>query len=313
MVSGRSALAWIAASRGLPTDRDTTDRLRDHATMQHTCHVTSVVIPAHNESGVILRLLDGLLADAAPGEFDVLVVCNGCTDDTAELARSRPGVRVLEIDAASKVAALNVGDQQAQGFPRVYLDADIELSTQSLRLVRDALESFPSAAPRPVVDSRGGSLLVRGYFAIWSRLGYTTSHVLGSGIYALSEEGRGRFDTFPELIADDGFVYCQFTPDERCNPPGATFTIRAPRTVPSLVKRRVRIVAGNIELERKTGLHPQHDGPGWLSVVRHNPRLAFAAPFFVGVNTYASLAARRRAKSGTAGPWSRDLSTRESN
>ncbi|WP_157749167.1 glycosyltransferase family 2 protein [Jatrophihabitans sp. GAS493] len=274
--------------------------------------MTSVIVPAHDEAKVILRLLDGALADAAPDEFDVVVVCNGCTDDTAALARSRPGVRVVEIDAASKVAALNVGDRHARDFPRIYLDADIELSTQSLRLVRDALAEAPAAAPMPVVDTRGGSPLVRGYFAIWSRLGYTTSHVLGSGVYGLSESGRERFGEFPDLISDDGFVYCQFAPSERHNPPGASFTIRAPRTVATLVKRRVRIIAGNIELERKTGLQPQHDGPGWLSVVWHNPRLAFAAPFFVGVNTYASLAARRRARAGTAGPWSRDLSTRGS-
>ena len=115
--------------------------------------VTSVIVPAHNEASVVGRALDSLLHEAEPGEFDVIVVCNGCTDDTADTARTRAGVRVVEIQTASKVAALNAGDEHAQGFPRIYLDADIELSTESLRLVRDALADNPAAAPLPIVDS----------------------------------------------------------------------------------------------------------------------------------------------------------------
>ena len=37
----------------------------------------SVVIPAHNESTAIRRCLDALFAGLAPGELDVVVVCNG--------------------------------------------------------------------------------------------------------------------------------------------------------------------------------------------------------------------------------------------
>ncbi len=64
--------------------------------------MTSVVIAAHNEAAVIERCLASLLADAASGEFDVIVVANGCTDNTARLAERRPGVRVVEIPEASK-------------------------------------------------------------------------------------------------------------------------------------------------------------------------------------------------------------------
>ena len=56
--------------------------------------MTSIVIAAYNEAAVIGRCLDALLSGAAPGEFDVTVVANGCTDDTAEVA-ARDGVRVL--------------------------------------------------------------------------------------------------------------------------------------------------------------------------------------------------------------------------
>ena len=46
----------------------------------------SVVIPAHDEEAVIERCLGTLLADARAGEVEVVVVCNGCTDDTAARA-----------------------------------------------------------------------------------------------------------------------------------------------------------------------------------------------------------------------------------
>lgn len=69
--------------------------------------MTSIVIPAHNEGQVIGRLLDSLLAGPAEDETDIVVVCNGCTDDTAQIAAARgPRVRVVDIPTPSKHAAL---------------------------------------------------------------------------------------------------------------------------------------------------------------------------------------------------------------
>src|SRR5580658_5015807 len=60
--------------------------------------MTTVVIPAHNEGRVIRRLLEPLIKGADPGEMDIIVVANGCTDDTAEAAASfGPAVRVLTL------------------------------------------------------------------------------------------------------------------------------------------------------------------------------------------------------------------------
>ena len=39
--------------------------------------------------------------------------------------------------------------------------------------------------------------------------------MIGVGVYALSEEGRRRFDEFPEVIADDGYVRMLFSGTER--------------------------------------------------------------------------------------------------
>ena len=50
--------------------------------------MTQVIIPAHNEAAVIARCLDTLLEPPRPDRLDVVVVANGCTDDTADRARA---------------------------------------------------------------------------------------------------------------------------------------------------------------------------------------------------------------------------------
>src|ERR1700739_295220 len=85
----------------------------------------SIVIPARNESAVIARTLRAITTDALPDELDVIVVCNGCTDDTATIARGfGTAARVIETAVGNKTHALNLGDQSARSFPRIYVDAD---------------------------------------------------------------------------------------------------------------------------------------------------------------------------------------------
>lgn len=56
----------------------------------------AIIVPAHNEVGVIERTLSSLASIDYPVElFSVLVVADNCTDQTAEIARAA-GVRCLE-------------------------------------------------------------------------------------------------------------------------------------------------------------------------------------------------------------------------
>ena len=84
---------------------------------QYLPGVVSVIVPAHNEARVIGRLLGQLVSNGAPDELDVIVVANGCADDTASVAASFGSpVRVLSIPATSKREALVARDQAACGF-----------------------------------------------------------------------------------------------------------------------------------------------------------------------------------------------------
>ena len=48
----------------------------------------SILIPAHNEAGYIQPCLEALLASDQTGSaVEVIVMANGCTDDTVDAAR----------------------------------------------------------------------------------------------------------------------------------------------------------------------------------------------------------------------------------
>jgi len=103
--------------------------------------MVTIIIPAHNEAQVIERLIKKLLESMHPGEFEIIVVANGCADETATVAAIDPAIRVISIPTASKHQALVVGNRAATGFPRLYVDADVELGTEDVRALAQALDT----------------------------------------------------------------------------------------------------------------------------------------------------------------------------
>src|SRR5690349_20226188 len=97
---------------------------------QMSDYIASIVIPAHNEASVLGRLLATLPADVDGRRLEVIVACNGCTDNTAAIAREW-GATVVDVTTASKIAALNAADEVAVTFPRLYVDADVVLTPKT--------------------------------------------------------------------------------------------------------------------------------------------------------------------------------------
>ena len=62
-----------------------------------------MIVPAYNEAAVIKRTLAPLSRAAVEGFIELVVVCNGRTDESADLARSVPGARVLELEQGSSL------------------------------------------------------------------------------------------------------------------------------------------------------------------------------------------------------------------
>jgi glycosyltransferase involved in cell wall biosynthesis len=260
--------------------------------------VISIVIPAHNEGRVIERCLTTILADAAPGEFEIAVVCNGCNDDTATRARGfGADVKVVETPIGSKIHALNLGDKAVSSFPRFYVDADIQLSTGAIRDVAQLLgDDSPVvvAAPRAVVNCDDRPWTVRAFYDVWTRLPYFKENMVGSGVYAFSRNGRARFGEFPQVTADDEFARHIAAPHERRASPTSTFTIYPPRTVRDLLKIMTRTRAADIAFRKRfpdLQVHGNTSPRRSVRIIATTPSMWLHAPVYLGV----MLLARRRA------------------
>ena len=219
--------------------------------------MVSIVIPAHNEETTIGRCLSRLLGEGSSESLRVVVACNGCSDRTAEFARQfGDRVTVIETDVASKVYAMNLGDEASQGFPRFYMDADVVLSPNDIREVERTLQSggVLAAAPRMQMDFSNASWAVRAVYRVWMALPYTRSGMMGVGVYALSEEGRRRFGRFPDIIADDGYIRVLFKPHERAAVDAARSIVKAPATLAGLIKIKTRSRLGGFQLAK---LYPE--------------------------------------------------------
>jgi hypothetical protein len=277
-----------------------------------TTPLLSVVVPAHDEERVLPRLLR-VLRDP---RLEVVVVANGCRDATAATARSAgPGIRVVEIPAASKPAALDAGDDAATVFPRAYVDADVEVDAATLLALAEVLaDRALVASPAVRLELAGASRGVRAYYRIWQLSEFRSAGHIGSGLYAVSRDGRERWGRFPPLIGDDRYVQGLFSPAERATLADRAFAIRPPRTLRSLVARGARIAAGNAQLRDAglTGATPSATASfrGLLGRVAPHPALWPAFVLYCVVQLRTRALARRLLAAADAPVWTRDETSR---
>ena len=133
-----------------------------------TLHAVTIIVPVFNEEAVILSALQSLLALDYP-EFHVLVVDDGSTDRTRELASTLTGdygrvtVSLVSKRNGGKAAALNTGLALAKTPYVLCMDGDSRLSPATLR---HAMTHF--ADPR--VAAVAGNVKVVNRNNIWTRL-----------------------------------------------------------------------------------------------------------------------------------------------
>jgi hypothetical protein len=278
--------------------------------------MTSIVIPAHNEELVLKRLLGQLVPSMEAVDLDIIVVANGCTDNTAKVAKSfEPAVRVLSIPVASKREALAAGNRAAKTFPRLYVDADVEFTAKDARALAETLgrPGVLGAAPERTHAMEGRSWLVRWYYDIWVRLPEVQRGLFGRGVVGVSVAGYQRIAHLPPLLADDLAASLTFSQDERVIVPDAHVIVHPPRILADLLRSRTRAAMGVNQIEQA------EDAP--RSTARTRPtellRIACQSPHLaprVLVFLAVALLARRRARRMTArtgyAAWLRDDSSR---
>lgn len=229
----------------------------------------SIVIPARNEAAVIGACLDSVARQTHSGLVQVIVVANGCTDDTADIVCSfastfeRRGyelrlVRTGPDSRPAKYSALNAGDAAATHGHRIYLDADVVLcSTALAAIMRAFARDVLFCSPRIELSTVG--YFASAYGRVWSALPYVRDDVIGAGCYAVHARGRKRWGQFPDLISDDKFARLQFAPEDRVVVDHTWFQITMPTGFSELVAIRARWLRGNMQLQDRFPSKAAHD------------------------------------------------------
>lgn len=215
--------------------------------------MATVIVPAHNEASVIENCLNSIINQK--GIDHIIVPCNGCTDGTVELVRTKfPSVICLYIEKPSKTNALNVAEEKAKelgvSYPIFYIDADTQLSENAIQHITKSMDgsTIQLAAPTPIIDTSHSSWLVKTYYKVWLNLPYIKEGVIATCSFIVSENGRKRFDKFADVIGDDGYIRGHFKNSEISNIDGAEVFITAPKDIFSLIKIKTRARLGNMEL-----------------------------------------------------------------
>lgn len=108
----------------------------------------TVVIACRNSAGTLFDTLESVAAQDYPGWWEVLVVDNGSTDDTAAVARRfaerLPGFTVLRPpDPGYQARALNYGIEHGKGEVLVFIDSDDLVAPDYLLHMARALRTAP--------------------------------------------------------------------------------------------------------------------------------------------------------------------------
>lgn len=280
----------------------------------------TVLIPAHNEATVIGSTLRLMLEGAPPGGApEVLVIANGCTDDTAaEARRAAPRATVLELAIGSKALAINAGLGQTRTFPVIIVDGDIAISFDALDALAQALREpgVMAASPAARLEMEGCDRFVRAFYRVWAIHDYLGSGVGGSGVYGLSEAGAAEIGELPIVLADDTYVRRAFPLSlqrrvDRDRAGRAIFSrVQAPRSIANLLRCEARWHSGNVQL-RSLSSHQDAAATGARRRPTHARKASLPdlAVYYAVKLLGRGLALFNRLR-GRAGTWHRDASRR---
>ncbi len=216
-----------------------------------------VLIPACHGERTLPAALDCLARQRTDRTMDVVVVVNGSRDGTERVAAA--GARLLGAaghrcrvaeSEPGRANAIRLGESLLSPGIRVYLDCDALLSDNAIEELGRVLAAGSGvhfAAPRLQL-APSPSPVTRCFFRTWQALPYVSESPVTCGVYALSEQGRTRWEKMPVIHSDDKFARLHFARPERRQLTDATYSVEAPFGFSELVAARVRYLAGNREL-----------------------------------------------------------------
>jgi glycosyltransferase involved in cell wall biosynthesis len=208
----------------------------------------TVVVPAYNESGIIVEKLENTLALEYPrGMVEVIVASDGSTDGTNELVEAfGNGIRLLALPRSGKNRALTLAGEAATGEILAFTDADTKLTADTLLYIAAAFADpevggvagerrHGAQGSRLHISGRGKRLLRE----LMSRAGSVTS--AEGQIYAVRRE---LFEPVPENVPDDFWISTRVVARHRrlvYQPHAASYPFVGATVVRDPFERKVRM------------------------------------------------------------------------
>lgn len=111
----------------------------------------SIIIPAFNEEKYLPTTLQSL-SDQTHQDYEIIVVANGCTDKTIDIAKKNPNpkLKLYTLPKANVSRARNFGAGKAQGDMLLFLDADTRLEKDSLQKIKESFTKEHAVATTKV-------------------------------------------------------------------------------------------------------------------------------------------------------------------
>ncbi|WP_438283671.1 glycosyltransferase [Pseudomonas alabamensis] len=242
----------------------------------------SVVIAAHNEARHIVDKLRSVLRqDYQAADLQVVVVSDGSTDATVQLARSLgdPRVEVLDLPRLGKAGVLNAGVEVSRGELLVFTDADNQWAddTLGLLLAPFADPEVGASAGHMIIPVVGkglslGDSLYRHYEA-WVRKVENRTGCMVSADGALLALRRSLYQAVPKQVNDDFFI-------STCAPAAGKRIVYVPEAIvldqgvdeaDKQFRRRQRVTVGGLLslAARRELLNPLRHGLYAIALISH--------------------------------------------
>jgi glycosyltransferase involved in cell wall biosynthesis len=264
----------------------------------------SLVIAAHNEQGSIAAKVANALALDYPRDLlEVIVACDGCEDETAELARAAGADLVLELPRGGKIRAQDAAVERARGELVAFSDANALWEPAALGALAGAFAQervgYACGQVRFVRDPRPGvaaatnqeGLYWRYEMAVRARESRLSSITAGNGAiyatrrctYMVVDPIMGHDLSFPFNMVKRGWR-AVYVPEARATEP----------MVPSIegeLARKRRMMSHTWPIVLRGGLlSPRGYPPGYALMILSHRVLRYATPFLHAVALLANAA-----------------------
>ena len=127
----------------------------------------SVIVPEHNSAAWMRKGLDSI-RDQSFKDYELIIVCDRCCDNTAEIAREYSD-KVLEVDFGRAGLTRNAGLDAATGEYILWMDDDDwYLHEFAFQMIAEAIDG---------INSEGHTVDLLCYSFIWKGQGYTQNEL----------------------------------------------------------------------------------------------------------------------------------------